>query len=294
MCCCFHFRGRMRGFFLLYVYFTEARFSMIRLVNVVAAAGLAAIVFFIPASAQQTRGAASTQRPDAVVDGLKFHSVGGFVQIVDVANSQNAGTIILPPNQAPVFAAMPGYDARIKAAWEKYSKGETGTTDKPAETSSSTTAAPSNPVSASSNSPGFDASNKTLTMADGRTVSFVDDKNLTVKVPGIAGMQTYTLEYHGTGVRRLGKTMATTNRGYVGQSVFGTGVTITLESANGLPGGQLYDTADGANIPAPITSRIKPIIDAVREASDAVKADHPDLAKSQVVKSLLANNFGLK
>ena len=267
---------------------------MIRLVNVVAAAGLAAIVFLIPASAQQTRGAASTQRPDAVVDGLKFHSVGGFVQIVDVANSQNAGTIILPPNQAPVFAAMPGYDARIKAAWEKYSKGETGTTDKPAETSSSTTAAPSNPVSASSNSPGFDASNKTLTMADGRTVSFVDDKNLTVKVPGIAGMQTYTLEYHGTGVRRLGKTMVNTNRGYVGQSVFGTGVTITLESANGLPGGQLYDTADGANIPAPITSRIKPIIDAVREASDAVKADHPDLAKSQVVKSLLANNFGLK
>lgn len=268
---------------------------MIRIVRFVAAAGLAAAALLMPAEAQQTRGTANAQRPDAVVDGLKFHSIGGFVQVVDVANSQNAGTIILPPNQGPVFAAMPGYDARIKAAWEKYSKGDTGATEKPAETTTATTtAAPANPAAGSSPSPGFDASSKTLTMADGRSVSFVDDKHLTVKLPGVAGTQTYTLQYHGTGLRRLGKTMVTTNRGYVGQSIGGTGVTITLESANGLPGGQLYDTADGANIPAPITTRIKPIIDAVREASDSVKGDHPDLPKLQVVKSLLANNFGIK
>src|SRR6185437_8116762 len=120
---------------------------------------------------------AAAAQGDAVVDGLKFHRAGGFVQVVDVAKNQSAGTVILPPNQPPVFAAMPGYDGQMRAAYEKYSQGDTGTA---VETKESAKAASerSNPTAT-----GFDAANKTVTLSDGSAVTFVDNDNLRVQMP---------------------------------------------------------------------------------------------------------------
>jgi hypothetical protein len=259
----------------------------------------------------QTRGsaskAASADTGDFVEGNLKFHRMtGGFIQVIDVTKNVSAGMVILPQGGAPVFAPMPGYD--IQSAYEKHMKGGAASAPTPATqtTSAGTTMASANqpaPAAAPANAnqaapaaapaPGFDAASKTVTFADGRSVTFVDDTHMEVKLLGITGAQTYKLEYHGSGGLRVARNLANTKRGYVGQSISGTGVAITLESANGMPGGQLYDTADGANIPATVMPRVKPIVAAVREATDAVKTSQPDLAKLKVVKSLLSNNMGM-
>lgn len=79
------------------------------------------------ALAQRGRSTFTNQTPDVVLDGLRFHRIGassGFIQITDVATGQSAGTIILNANSAPVFAAMPGYEERVRAAYRKYSEGK--------------------------------------------------------------------------------------------------------------------------------------------------------------------------
>jgi hypothetical protein len=224
---------------------------------------------------------------DATIDGLKFHSTGGFIQVTDIAKNQSAGTIILPPNQPPVFAAMPGYDAQIKAAYEKYSKGDTGESAKTAEP------APATPAPGSTLSTGFDAASKTVTLPDGRAVTFLDNDNLKVQMPGPAGTKTYDLHYHGKSAGGVFKTWADTEQGKVGGSMGGSGVTMALESQNGMPSGAVYDTARGVAFGNSGMVQAKAITAAVREAADVVKAVQPNLAKLNVVKSLLSNNLGM-
>lgn len=221
-----------------------------------------------------------------MVDGLKFHPTGGFIQVVDVAKSQSAGTVILPPNQPPVFAAMPGYDARIKAAYEKYSHGS-ASDPAPAETAQ-TSAAPA-PAAAA----GFDAASKTVTLSDGTIVTFVDNDDLKVQMTGASGTKTYDLHFHKAGAGGFMKEWAGREQGRVGGSLGGGGVTISLEAQNGLPGGEVYDTAKGTVYGNSGFVQAKAVTAAVREASDVVKTAQPDLARLNVVKSLLSNNLGI-
>ena len=224
---------------------------------------------------------------DAVVDGLKFHPVGGFIQVVDVVKSQSAGTVILPPNQPPVFAAMPGYDARIKTAYEKYSHGSASDPAAPAETGqTSATPAPAAAV-------GFDAASKTVTLSDGTIVTFVDNDDLKVQMVGAAGAKTYDLHFHKAGAGGFMKEWAGREQGRVGGSLGGGGVTIRLEAQNGMPGGEVYDTAKGTVYGNSGFVQAKAVTAAVREASDVAETTQPDLAKLNVVKSLLSNNLGI-
>lgn len=235
-------------------------------------------------------GADSGAPKDFVEGNLKFHrSSAGFIQVVDIAKNESAGTVIFPPGGAPMFAPMPGYD--IKSAYEKHMSTVGGTTASSTakEDANRATFGQSSPATPA---PGVDAASKTVTLADARVVTFVDDKHAEVKLPGPAGTQTYELEYHKGGTGGLFKTWADSQQGRIGGSMRGSGVTISLASANGMPGGQLYDTARGTNVTSGI-DRIKPIIAAVREAVDTVKTTEPKLAQSTVIKSLLSNNLGI-
>jgi hypothetical protein len=236
------------------------------------------------ASAQSAAGA----QGDAVVDGLKFHRAGGFVQVVDVAKNQSAGTVILPPNQPPVFAAMPGYDTQMRAAYEKYSQGDTGMAAETKE-SAKMPSGQSNPAAT-----GFDATSKTVTLSDGRAVTFVDNDRLIVQMPGPAGAKIYALRLHKAGAGGFMKNWAGREQGRVGGSFGGGGVTISLEAQNGMPGGEVYDTAKGTVYGNSGFVQAKGVTAAVREAVDVVKGSgQPDLAKLNVVKSLLNNNLGM-
>lgn len=240
-------------------------------------------------SSYATTAASSNARGDAIVDGLKFHPVGGFIQVVDVANSQNAGTIILPPDKPPVFAAMPGYDAKMKAAYEKYSGGNAGDAAPPNEKAKTTTTpGPANP-----SSPGFDAASRTVTLSGDRSVTFVDSDNLKVEMPGPSGSKTYDLHFHKAGAGGFMKGWAGREQGRVGGSLGGGGVTISMEGQNGMPGGEVYDTAKGTVYGNSGFAQAKSVTAAVREASDVVKTAQPDLARLNVVKSLLSNNLGI-
>lgn len=236
---------------------------------------------------------------DAVIDGLKFHPVGGFIQVVDIANSISAGTIIVTANSAPVFAAMPGYDARLRAAYTKYAGGDSAAAppaSDPATTAATSAGTPA-PAAATATpiaaAPAFDAASKTVTLSGGRSVTFLDDNKLTVQMPGPAGTKTYDLEYHGKSMGGFFKTMSDTNKGRVGGSVTGSGVAISLEAMNGIPGGPVYDTARGIAFGNSGEAQAKLCTAAVREASTAVKPTQPKLANSTVVQSLLSNNLGL-
>jgi len=73
----------------------------------------AATVVLVPVSVQRT--AASSNAGDFTEGNLKFHRVGtGFFQVVDTTKNQRAGTVILPPYGAPVYAPMPGYDLKCR------------------------------------------------------------------------------------------------------------------------------------------------------------------------------------
>ena len=209
------------------------------------------------------------------------------MQVVDTVKNENAGTVILPPGGVPVFAPMPGYD--IKSAYEKHMKAAAAPAQQTGEGEKGTTGATAVPGPAA----GYDAAAKSVTLADGRSVIFTDDRHMVVKLPGITGLQVYELQYHGSGPMRVMHNAAGAYGGKVGQSISGTGVTITLQSANGMPGGQLYDTAEGSNIPATVLPRVKPIVETVREALDTVKKVQPQFAKFKVVKSLVNNNLGM-
>lgn len=77
------------------------------------------------AFAQRSGGTPSVSTSDSVVDGLRFHrtsATSGFIQVTDVATGQLAGTIVLTPKSpTPVFASMPGYEDKVRAAYKKYS-----------------------------------------------------------------------------------------------------------------------------------------------------------------------------
>jgi hypothetical protein len=255
--------------------------------------GLSLLIVAASALAQSRSSHASAQsasetQGDAVVDGLKFHRAGGFVQVVDVAKNQSAGTVILPPNQPPVFAAMPGYDAQMRAAYEKYSQGDTGTSTDAKEPAK----APSGQSTPAASA--FDATSKTVTLSDGRAVTFVDNDSLRVQMPGPAGAKIYALRFHKAGAGGFMKEWAHREQGHVGGSLGGGGVTISLEAQNGMPGGEVYDTAKGTVYGNGGFVQAKGVTAAVREAVDVVKGSgQPDLAKLNVVKSLLSNNLGM-
>src|SRR3974390_1565418 len=103
---------------------------MKRIASHIAAAGFAAVLLLASALAQQSRGAASADNSDFTEGNLKFHRAGGFIQVTDTAKNQSAGTIILPPGGAPVYAPMPGYD--LKAAYEKHLNGGAASAPAPA------------------------------------------------------------------------------------------------------------------------------------------------------------------
>lgn len=241
-----------------------------------------------PLFAQRSFPQQSTSVPADFIEGnLNFHRAGGFLQVTDTTNHQSAGTVIFPPGAAPIFASMPGYD--IKAAYEKHMNAGAAP---PAASSAPVPAAAASssvPAAAPATS-GFDAATRTATLPDGRSVTFVDDNNADVTVPGAAGMQTYHLTYHGNSGMHFARSLASANRGGIGGSM-GTGVVITLAPANGMPGGQLYDTAVGSNVPASVISRVKPIVDTMADAVRLATPAQPKLADTKVVHSILHNNI---
>jgi hypothetical protein len=262
---------------------------MCRSLLCVLAGMLALLSLSLPTTAQRTSGYASQQAAVVPADftegNLKFHRASSFMQVTDTTNNQSAGTVIFPPGSAPVFAPMPGYD--IKAAYEKHMNSasappETGN----AATQNPPTSAPS-PTAAAS---GFDAAIKTATLSDGRSVTFIDNDNADVILPGPVGTQTYHLNYHGNSGMSFARSLASANRGGVGESM-GTGVIITVAAANGMPGGQLYDTSVGSNVPASVISRVKPIVDAVADAVRLANPTDPNLEKTKVIHSILHTNI---
>jgi hypothetical protein len=276
---------------------------MKHIVSYVGAAGLVAVALCGIAHAQ-TRGAASSQSasstPSDFTEGnLKFHrTTNGFMQVVDTTKNENAGTVIFPPGGAPVFAPMPGYD--IKSAYEKHMNGGASAAQ-PAnaskEATPATSAAPTTTASATTATApaaSFDAASKTVTLSEGRAVTFTDNDNLKVQMPGPAGTKTYDLHFHKASAGGAMKEWAHREQGRVGGSLGGGGVTISLESQNGMPGGEVYDTAGGAAFGNSGLAQAKVVIAAVREATDIAKSKGAtDLANLNVVKSLLSNNLGM-
>lgn len=83
-------------------------------------------------------------------------------------------------------------------------------------------------------------------------------------------------------------------QGRVGGSLGGGGVTISLAAQDGMPGGEVYDTAKGTVYGNSGFVQAKAVTAAVREATNIVKnGAQSDLAKLNVVKSLLSNNLGM-
>jgi hypothetical protein len=281
---------------------------MKHIVSYVGAAGLVAVAFCGNSHAQ-TRGAASSQSasstPSDFTEGnLKFHrTTSGFMQVVDTTKNENAGTVIFPPNSAPVFAPMPGYD--IKSAYEKHMNGGASAAQPASATKEATpatsvsAAAPTSAVPAPTSTgtaptAGFDAASKTVTLSEGRAVTFTDTDNLKVQMPGPAGTKSYALHFHKASTGGVMKEWAHREQGRVGGSLGGGGVTISLESQNGMPGGEVYDTAGGAAFGNSGLAQAKVVIAAVREATDLAKSKGAtDLANLNVVKSLLSNNLGM-
>ena len=262
------------------------------------AAGVLLAAFSFSASAQPARGKATNyDTGDFTVGNLKFHRAGsGFIQVVDTAKNETAGTVIVTPGGAPVFAPMPGYD--IKAAYEKHmneASASTASSNSPSTgKDESAGAKPSPPPSAAAS---YDAASKTVSLSGGRSVKFIDNDNAEVSLPGAAGNQIYELHYHKASAGGFGKGLARYGRGGygAGSGIAGPlsgGVEIDLAGTNGMPGGKLYDTSDGASRGMQDAStRIKPIIDAVREASEVAKTDNPDIPKQNVIRTLLNNNL---
>jgi hypothetical protein len=269
------------------------------------AAGALLAAFSVFAPAQQPRGTASQQAPSAdtgdfVQDGLKFHRMTppGFTpstyMVTDTSTSNPAGEIIDRGGDR-TFLAFAGYDkSKLQTAWEKHMNagGASAAVQSASTGKEDALSAVQSPAAAAAGT-GFDAASKTVTLADGRAVTFVDGDNLRVQLPGPAGVKTYALRFHKAGAGGFMKGWAGREQGRVGGSLGGGGVTITLQSRNGMPGGEVYDTAKGAVYGNSGLAQAKAVTAAVREAADVVNSAQPDLAKLNVVKSLLSNNLGL-
>jgi hypothetical protein len=264
---------------------------------------LAAFSFFAPA--QQPRGAvtstATADGGDFVQDGLKFHKVPGtgqyggpaVYQIVDLASSNPAGQMMVRADGTKAVTSYPGYDqSKIEAAFNSHANGGTSAAVATASAGKKNSSASANSTAAAP-APGFEAATKTVTLSDGRAVTFIDDKHAEVKMQAPAGTQVYELEYHKGGAGGIFKTWADTGQRKIGGSVGGSGVTISVAAANGMPGGQIYDTARGVNMGSQV-ERVKLVISTVREAANVASSNGaPKLAQSTVIKSLLSNNLGL-
>jgi hypothetical protein len=277
------------------------RVSIVRAVEVVAAIAAAS---FLAAPASAQRQPYNAQQPatantgaaadDFTADGMKFHKMPGsgqyggpaVYQVVDIASSNPAGQMLVRADGSKTVMSYPGFDkSKIEAAYDSHANGTA--TEAAAATVPPGTTASANlaPVKV-----GFDPANRIVTLQDGRSVRYIDDTHAEVKLPGPAGMQTYELEYHKGGAGGFARSWADAGSGRAtGSSFGGSGVIITLASANGMPGGQVYDTARGTNVRSGI-DRLKPIISAVTEANQSA----PDnLRNTKVIKSLENNNLGL-
>ena len=270
--------------------------------NIVAAGALLAAFSFF-ASAQQPRGAASQQSASAdsgdfAQDGLKFHKVSSVgtmtvYMATDIGTANPAGQVLDRGNGSVTVQSFPGFDKpKIEAAYMKH--GKAGDVQ-PAEAATNAAPATNADATAISNPAlGFDAASKTVTLSGGRAVTFVDSDNLKVQMPGPAGNKIYELHFHKASAGGFTKVWAAREQGRVGGSLGGGGVTISLASQNGMPGGEVYDTAKGTVYGNSGFVQAKSVTAAVREATDFVKnGAQPDLAKLNVVKSLLSNNLGM-
>lgn len=271
----------------------ETHNTIKRFTAVVAAFGTALTMAAAPVVAQSrgllgaTQGA-SADAGDFVQDGLKFHRVGGFIQVVDIAKSQSAGTVIFPPNQPPMFAPMPGYD--IESAYEKHVKGGGTAVDTNAAANASPASSNVRSAAARVTDIGWNETSHIATLSGGRFVKLIDAENAEVTLPGPAGNKTYQLHFHAAGFGSFMKEWAHREQGRVGGSLGGGGVTITLAGDGGMPGGQVYDTAGGTVYGSSGFQQAKAVISTVDDAMQFA----PSLGEAKVVKSLLSNNLGLK
>jgi len=207
----------------------------------VLATALAAVVV-MPVKAQEPAASRTAATPakgqpggDQVIDGLRFHPLpgGGFIQVFD--GKQNAGTIILPPNQPPMLSPLPGYGDRLKLAFEKYTAGSVQPAKNDTVAVAPTNAGGSDPAATS----GFDKATNTVTLPDGVRVTFVDDN--TVKVSGFHG-QDFTLHHKGaSGLGFVRSTVIAPAKGKVGGSIGGGGVEIKQDGSGRL----VYDSSQG-------------------------------------------------
>ena len=244
----------------------------------------------LPAYPQTPHGAASADSGDFIEDGLKFHKMSAVgtmavYMATEISTSNPAGQILDRGNGSITAQPFPGFDkSKIETAYMKHGKaGDAPPAD--AATSAGSNAAAT---------PGFNATNKTVTLSDGRAVTFVDNDNLKVQMPGPAAAKTYALHFHKASAGGFMRGWAARAQSKVGGSLGGGGVTISLESQGGMPGGKVYDTAEGTVYGNSGFVQAKAVTAAVREATEVVKnGGHADLATLNVVKSLLSNNLGM-
>jgi hypothetical protein len=221
---------------------------------------LALALIPVPAGAQdrpshtpptQTAGQpAADDSGDFTQDGFKFHRMGpaGMLpttyMITDIAKSNPAGQMILRQGGSTTFMAFPGYDqTKLEAAFKSHANGG-GEPGQPAQAGASPSPA------TGTGEAHFDAATKTVTLPGDRVVTFIDNENAEVKLPSVAGVQTYKIHYHGSSAMGGAKVWARSQQGNTGMGsglsgLGGSGVTITLAPSNGMPGGQLYDTSQG-------------------------------------------------
>jgi hypothetical protein len=248
-----------------------------------------------PWAAQQPPAtAAAAADGDFTSNGLKFHRVtpAGFTPtnylVTEISTSNPAGGISVNNGGPPLIVAYAGYDnARILNAFTKHSSGGDS---QPAEVATNVPPANKDSPATGTNVPlGFDPASKTVNLSSGGSVTYIDDQHAEVKLPGPAGLRTYELEYHKASAMGFAKIFAVNQTGGSGSSFSGTGVKISVPGANGMPGGELYDTAIGTNSRGQV-EHIKPIIAAVTEANASAPEN---LRSSKVIKTLEANNLGL-
>lgn len=207
-----------------------------------AVASLAMAVLLGPAYAQKQRGSAAAESGDFEQDGLRFHRANSFIQVVDIAKNQPAGTIIIQPGGALMYAPFPGYD--IKAAYEKHMNG--GGSQQPSQAAAN---APTQPAATSVSDAGatrtdtnkaWDADSKTATLSNGTTVTFTDKDHLQVK----EAERTYWVETEkasgfgfaqtvANGQRNRGQSQGTGGIGGMPGSLAGKGIKITTEIETG-------------------------------------------------------------
>lgn len=216
--------------------------------------------------------------------------------VTDISTSNPAGEL-MDRGGDRTFLAFAGYDkSKIQTAWEKHMNAGGASVSAQTRVAGKKDAPSASAAQGSAAAPatGFDAASKTVTLPDGRSVTFVDSENLKVQMPGATGAKNYNLHFHKAGAGGFMKGWAGREQGRVGGSLAGGGVTISMEGQNGMPGGEVYDTAKGTVYGSSGFTQAKTVTATVREAVDVIKSStQPDLAKLNVVKSLLSNNLGI-